>query len=248
MIRRPPRSTRTDTLFPYTTLFRSDERPAGIYLYATTPGIVPFADPLLAAYVAGQRAAGPRAAYSDLRGGGYDNRKVWGITNDTQITLGAVTIRNIFGYRHHENQNYTNTAGVGELNVPIGPGGAIVPFRLLASSADNEREYLTDEFQIFGKAFDDKLDWIVGAFYSKDKNSGPSGSNYTAFVTNVLGINPNTYTTSLNENRNVAVFGQVGIDLSDLVTPGLKLNLGGRYTRVTATACRRKSFGAGKRV
>src|SRR3546814_11529644 len=28
MIRRPPRSTRTDTLFPYTTLFRSDRRSA----------------------------------------------------------------------------------------------------------------------------------------------------------------------------------------------------------------------------
>src|SRR3546814_4945134 len=27
MIRRPPRSTRTDTLFPYTTLFRSDRPP-----------------------------------------------------------------------------------------------------------------------------------------------------------------------------------------------------------------------------
>src|SRR3546814_9519978 len=27
MIRRPPRSTRTDTLFPYTTLFRSDADP-----------------------------------------------------------------------------------------------------------------------------------------------------------------------------------------------------------------------------
>src|SRR3546814_2615475 len=27
MIRRPPRSTRTDTLFPYTTLFRSSEQP-----------------------------------------------------------------------------------------------------------------------------------------------------------------------------------------------------------------------------
>src|SRR3546814_1819647 len=26
MIRRPPRSTRTDTFFPYTTLFRSNER------------------------------------------------------------------------------------------------------------------------------------------------------------------------------------------------------------------------------
>src|SRR3546814_4878516 len=32
MIRRPPRSTRTDTLFPYTTLFRSHEhaRPAAL--------------------------------------------------------------------------------------------------------------------------------------------------------------------------------------------------------------------------
>src|SRR3546814_18884769 len=32
MIRRPPRSTRTDTLFPYTTLFRS-ERLAGGHCY-----------------------------------------------------------------------------------------------------------------------------------------------------------------------------------------------------------------------
>src|SRR3546814_11548452 len=38
MIRRPPRSTRTDTLFPYTTLFRSDLRrsvaPTGRVLFA----------------------------------------------------------------------------------------------------------------------------------------------------------------------------------------------------------------------
>src|SRR3546814_3397784 len=32
MIRRPPRSTRTDTLFPYTTLFRSVQRHAGMHL------------------------------------------------------------------------------------------------------------------------------------------------------------------------------------------------------------------------
>src|SRR3546814_6832189 len=31
MIRRPPRSTRTDTLFPYTTLFRSRAHPADEY-------------------------------------------------------------------------------------------------------------------------------------------------------------------------------------------------------------------------
>src|SRR3546814_16250159 len=32
MIRRPPRSTRTDTLFPYTTLFRSDRLAEGLAL------------------------------------------------------------------------------------------------------------------------------------------------------------------------------------------------------------------------
>src|SRR3546814_13444092 len=34
MIRRPPRSTRTDTLFPYTTLFRSDGRRANCHISA----------------------------------------------------------------------------------------------------------------------------------------------------------------------------------------------------------------------
>src|SRR3546814_3308934 len=34
MIRLPPRSTRTDTLFPYTTLFRSDRHVPGIEIHA----------------------------------------------------------------------------------------------------------------------------------------------------------------------------------------------------------------------
>src|SRR3546814_3605191 len=41
MIRRPPRSTRTDTLFPYTTLFRSPEfacRRAWRHRFARRPG------------------------------------------------------------------------------------------------------------------------------------------------------------------------------------------------------------------
>src|SRR3546814_19526281 len=37
MIRRPPRSTRTDTLLPHTTLFRSD----GDGVYTTDPRVVP---------------------------------------------------------------------------------------------------------------------------------------------------------------------------------------------------------------
>src|SRR3546814_7416232 len=51
MIRRPPRSTRTDTLFPYTTLFRSCWRKAEENDWVRPPmkairGIVPPAPPL----------------------------------------------------------------------------------------------------------------------------------------------------------------------------------------------------------
>src|SRR3546814_1386778 len=38
MIRRPPRSTRTDTLLPYTTRFRSREREGGPESAAASPG------------------------------------------------------------------------------------------------------------------------------------------------------------------------------------------------------------------
>src|SRR3546814_7673273 len=38
MLRRPPRSTRTDTLFPYTTLFRSASALPAIVLQKVSPG------------------------------------------------------------------------------------------------------------------------------------------------------------------------------------------------------------------
>src|SRR3546814_4011346 len=41
MIRRPPRSTRTDTLFPYTTLFRSHAIEARIYAENPDKGFLP---------------------------------------------------------------------------------------------------------------------------------------------------------------------------------------------------------------
>src|SRR3546814_12337963 len=48
MLRRPPRSTRTDTLFPYTTLFRSlePEEGAGVGLEEVLPHRIDYRDAL----------------------------------------------------------------------------------------------------------------------------------------------------------------------------------------------------------
>src|SRR3546814_1716220 len=68
MIRRPPRSTRTDTLFPYTTLFRSRPDQAGDGADAESTGRCrPFRRPDAPA---GSRRTGVRSARGQGRGGG----------------------------------------------------------------------------------------------------------------------------------------------------------------------------------
>src|SRR3546814_14384701 len=74
MCRGPPRSTRTDTLFPYTTLFRSGDRPN--LAVSTAPAFVD-AEPRSHAgssrdrpqplHLAGRAAAAPRPALRQLR-------------------------------------------------------------------------------------------------------------------------------------------------------------------------------------
>src|SRR3546814_18400216 len=78
MIRRPPRSTRTDTLFPYTTLFRSDgqgkgrlgdEDIAGNRLERRAGGVVP------ALVVAGHHRPFAPIFQHDLRGAEHMARR-----------------------------------------------------------------------------------------------------------------------------------------------------------------------------
>src|SRR3546814_16077035 len=70
MIRRPPRSTRTDTLFPYTTLFRSGGAPTSIVFVAirgqgqNEPTTA--TDPAVGIYVDGVYIARPTGSNLDL--------------------------------------------------------------------------------------------------------------------------------------------------------------------------------------
>src|SRR3546814_10220416 len=61
MIRRPPRSTRTDTLFPYTTLFRSALMPPGPFAYGIAVGLAS------AVMLASRRLHPPAAANAIIR-------------------------------------------------------------------------------------------------------------------------------------------------------------------------------------
>src|SRR3546814_17973679 len=57
MLRRPPRSTRTDTLFPYTTLFRAPRAEAGEAAFAASGTCIARAGAVLAVAPGGSRSA-----------------------------------------------------------------------------------------------------------------------------------------------------------------------------------------------
>src|SRR3546814_3296997 len=69
MIRRPPRSTRTDTLFPYTTLFRSADRGAPMIRCLVLSAFLLLAAPGAVAQVR------PQPGYGDARMQTIDYRR-----------------------------------------------------------------------------------------------------------------------------------------------------------------------------
>src|SRR3546814_12908208 len=74
MIRRPPRSTRTDTLFPYTTLFRSTNYGVDFPMFSKLVATGEGRHPLYSALIEAQPKATP--ADEDMR----DKLKGYGIT------------------------------------------------------------------------------------------------------------------------------------------------------------------------
>src|SRR3546814_8782805 len=77
MIRRPPRSTRTDTLFPYTTLFRSSRPTREIDTFGSKETI---SKPGAAYFMACRTAASPPQTTSLSK---YCERKIW-LSNDAR--------------------------------------------------------------------------------------------------------------------------------------------------------------------
>src|SRR3546814_20571253 len=75
MIRRPPRSTRTDTLFPYTTLFRSTPSYDALILVLRLPALcLSYSSPIVARVARRSLQGTDSAASAGRIGGGFSRR------------------------------------------------------------------------------------------------------------------------------------------------------------------------------
>ncbi|GGN52210.1 TonB-dependent receptor [Novosphingobium indicum] len=220
---------KSTTVYEY---FKADELAGGLYLLRQN---YPFAalglgvvDPQVAAALETQRA-NRRGSFDGGIDGGLSYRKTTAITNDTSYTFGALTLRNIFGYRKNYSDQLINSGGLPLLQIPTGLADpATVPFTLFNASSALDRQYLTNETQLLGEF--SGFNFIVGVFYNNDKPDGPSGSQFTAFS---VGSVPAPAVTAHVRNKNWAVYGQIGYE----ITEKLKLNLGARYSWDKVSAC-----------
>jgi iron complex outermembrane receptor protein len=167
--------------------------------------------------LAEQKAAGVRDVSTSIAP--RSNRTFWGIANTTTLDVGAVTFKNIFGYRSSKIDAVRDMDGT--------------YLALNESQSDTNVEQYSNEFQIMGKLFDDKLDWIVGAFYLKSDPTGVNGGVTYAAVTPGKTF---TYNENYNSATSKALFGQIGYAFGGFAD-GLRFNGGFRYTWDKSSGC-----------
>jgi iron complex outermembrane recepter protein len=121
----------------------------------------------------------------DVFGAPYENIKNWGITNKTTWELSdTVTLKNIIGYRRLQRDQVQDYDGI--------PAFLITPYQFARS------RNISEEFQIQGKAFDRKLDYIAGVYYFEEKGKDGSLAN-TLPELNIAGARQNPRTADATQ-------------------------------------------------
>lgn len=113
--------------------------------------------PTAASVLADQNARGPRKVMTDEQSHIFDED---GFSNITSLDLGDVTIKNIYGYR--------SSIETGKRD----QDGSILPYVQQDSYQPGRARTHTDELQILGSLFDDRLKFVTGAFIDRTHTPG----------------------------------------------------------------------------
>ncbi|HZU65069.1 MAG TPA: TonB-dependent receptor [Novosphingobium sp.] len=169
----------------------------------------------------------------------------WGIANTTTVQLGTHTsLRNIISYRRDKLDSNETSDGV---SIP-----------LLNGLNNNRQRQFTEELDLMGKLFDDKLSYTVGIYYYDDQydqrsdyqimapntNTVDSSLSYLGefaegggglpqFPISAYGYSPISPSLQINDfgMKTIAVFGQATYKVDDK----LSVTLGGRYNHDKGT-------------
>ena len=175
----------------------------------------------------------------------------WGVSGELKWSIGAAELTSITAYRDFSSFSRQESDFTSLKIFSVGVGGSTTTPGF-PKNGDNIQTF-TQELRLQGKAFDDKLDWLVGAFYGdesiKAQGSMMLGPDFQRAVSagnfaNVAGVNPLFTLTALgNGGVPVNANGAFAVNLFDQqaetfsvfthnvfsLTDSLSLTLGARY-------------------
>lgn len=130
-------------------------------------------------------------------------QEIWGGTLTVAWDLDAFSLKSITNYREIESTDGRDEDGS--------------PMEISHVRDDLDAEQFSQEFQLSGQAFDDKLTWTTGVYYFEDEavNINPVQFPHVTLVSGAI-----------VEKESSAWFGQASYDLSDKWS----LTVGARYT------------------
>src|SRR5271154_2510156 len=222
------------TIFDY---YQNDYGGDGVNLLAVAPGETLLAELGIQAameqQLALQQARGPYVVNTDPAD--YTHNRREGVTNRTDFDLGSFQLVNIFGYRLTHLSYFINVDGAPAITTDgTGAYPAGIPLIFIRGSLDSNVKQISDEFQIKGKLFDNKVDWLAGLFYLHDEPTGAQG-NFVGFA-QIVGTPTAGPGYNFLTDTSKAAFVHATYDLGDFVQ-GLAFEAGVRYTKDNITSC-----------
>ena len=193
------------------TRFESDGRPSiigeGI---VEAPGSVAFlwnqvVAPVIGAPLYTNQFVLPKSAYTSLATQHErSSSDVWGTNLTVDWDAGPVNVKSIISYR--EMNSHT----------PLDQDHSPIDIIDVADQLDSE--LFSFELQLSGLAFDDRMKWLTGLYYSEDKTANVNAVTPIPFFSIVSG--------AIVENESLAGFAQATYDFTDQ----LNMTVGLRYT------------------
>ncbi len=159
----------------------------------------------------GTELADPRCANNQFNAGPYatngtaplkSNSTVWGTSLTLELAAGDIDYKSITAYRSTEWEGFRDADNT--------------PFTILHTQIANDTHQFSQELQASGEAFDERLQWLVGAYYFDERST----DDFNVFVAPGGFTQNGTY-----ENSALAGFTQLTYDFTD----ALSLTVGGRY-------------------
>jgi iron complex outermembrane recepter protein len=149
-------------------------------------------------------------------GGPNDNDlDLWGVQGTVAYDLGSATLKSITAYR--------------DLKAYFTRDGDNTPFVFRQTTNRDKQWQFSQELQLTGKALDDRLSYVVGGYYFKEKASDIATADLAIGLQPPLApppFTPAVFIQNYTDNRSYAAYGQLDYE----IVPRLSVTVGGRYT------------------